>query len=169
MLCASWELYCESVLIEALDKLLEYKENPDTFPDAVQMQLKTAVHGDNAAKSRALELAGDGWKKVLRDAAVDKVGRFNTPKPENIDKLFRQFLGVKDLSSSWAGGAEEVESFVVLRGDIAHNGVEAEKVNRDSATHLKAVISKVVTETDDALYAFLREETGKAPWQKTAK
>ena len=44
MLCATWELYCESLLMESVDKLLQRFSDPSDLPQDMQGQLKAAVH-----------------------------------------------------------------------------------------------------------------------------
>jgi len=171
ILCAAWERYVEDVLIESLEKLLKCRISPKEFPDSVQIQIKQAVHHENLHHADILKLAGDGWKDVHRESAQERIEKFNTPKPENIDKLFFQQLGLKDLSAKWSTDPAEIKAFVVTRGDIAHNGIDAEKVSKDDTIHFKTILARTVKETDEAIYEFLKapEQTGKAPWQKTAK
>ncbi|MBF9051293.1 hypothetical protein GTA62_08315 [Roseobacter sp. HKCCD9010] len=171
MLCAIWELYCESVLEEAVAKLLEAKSDPQTLPDAIKGQIKQAVYHENVWKSDPLSLAGFGWRDVHLRIVKERCASFNTPKPKQLDDLFKKMLGLKELSKSWTVQPSEIENFVKLRGEIAHRGTDAANVPRDDAIHYKVMISKTISETDDAIYDFLRaeENTGRAPWQKTSK
>lgn len=171
LLCAIWELYCEAVLEEAVEKLLNSKENVTELPEAIKTQLIQAVYDKNVWKSDPLKLAGFGWRDVHMKIVGDKCAAFNTPKPTPLDDLFKKMLGLKEISKSWSTSNGEIEGFVTLRGEIAHRGTDASSVSREKATHYKAMISKTITETDDAVYDFLKlaENCGKAPWQKTSK
>ncbi|WP_167648299.1 HEPN domain-containing protein [Mameliella alba] len=170
-LCATWELYCESVLIESVKKIVESNTAPDNLPDALKVQLRLAVHDENVFKSTPLKLAGSGWKGVLVDCVKGSCDRFNTPKPKPLDELFKKCIGLKNVSAHWTHGAEEVDKFVRLRGEIAHRGTDSRNVSRATATHYKSVISKAIRDTDDTIYDYLKKPNllGKAPWQKTKK
>lgn len=171
MLCATWELYCESVVAEVAFKILKKIEKVDVLPEAIKKQLIQAVYHENVWKSDPLKLAGTGWKLVHIEIVRMKCRELNTPKSENLDDLFKQCLGFKDISKCWSYGSGEIDKLVRLRGSIAHRGSDAEKVSRETAAHFKSVISKSISETDDALYDYLKlpHFLNAAPWQKTAK
>lgn len=170
MLCAIWELYCETVLEEAVRKLLESKNDATELPEAIKKQLVQEVHNENVWKSEPLKLTGLGWREVHLNVVKSRCAAFNTPKPDQLDDLFKKMLGLKDISKNWSICRSEVETFVTLRGEIAHRGTDANNVTRDRATHWKSVISRTITETDNAIYDFLKksENLNKAPWQKTS-
>lgn len=95
LLCATWEVYCEAVLEECVEKLVLSKSDPTQLPMDMQNQLKAAVHNENFLKSSPLRLAGDGWRRVYRDEVYSACRRFNTPKSEKLNDLFKKWLGVK--------------------------------------------------------------------------
>jgi len=139
--------------------------------DSIQIQLKLAVHNENVFKSDVLSLSGTGWRVVYANIVREKCKNLNTPKADNLDMLFKQCLGLKDISKTWSHSPTEIDSFVRRRGHIAHKGSEAPKVSKTDTVHFKALIQKTISDTDDAVYSFLKHDTpfGKAPWQKTAK
>ena len=171
LLCGAWELYCESVTMEASKKLARYLDSPQKLPVSVQKQLVQSVHHENVHKSAPLKLAGEGWRKEYLKIVKFKCQGLHTPKSEKLNKLFLDCLGLKNLSSHWPGEDGEIDRFVSLRGEIAHRGSEATSVSRDEATHYRALISKAISNTDDAVYDFLKQSDviGRAPWQKTGK
>ena len=107
----------------------------------------------------------------LGNVGREKCQKLNTPNSGNLDLLFKQCIGFKKLSSEWSHGAHEVDSFVRVRGEIAHKGSDARSISRDDVSHFKAVVQKSISETDDALYYYLKSLPyfAKAPWQRTAK
>lgn len=170
-LCATWEVYCEDVVREVAKKLLNQFDDPLKLPGDMQNQLKAAVHHESMVKSTPLRLAGTGWRDVYFQEVDSACGRFNTPKSDKLNDLFKKWVGCKNISSYWSLGAPEIDRFVTLRGEIAHKGSEAAVVSREELVHFKAVVSKTINETDDALYGYLRQPSllGFAPWQKTSK
>jgi hypothetical protein len=169
MICATWELYCESVLVEAANKLVQKVNDPTRLPEAVKRRLKLAVHDKEVDKSDPLALAADGWKLKLLETVGAESRTLNTPKSERIEALFRVNLGLRNLPNSWTHSAAEIDDFVTLRGDIAHNGTDASNVSQTQIRHIKSLVSKTITDTDDAVYEYLKRPdiTGAAPWQRT--
>lgn len=171
MLCATWELYCENLAMEATIKLARGISNVHALPKAVQLQIVQYVHHEQAVKSGALRLSGDGWRAIYARVVKHSISSFNSPKSGNLDKLFIQAIGLRKISESWSHSAHEIDGFVRMRGEIAHRGSEAKAIGREEAAHFKAMISKTISETDNAVYDHLKNTAllGKAPWQKTAK
>jgi len=168
-LCATWEIYCESVALEAATKISEAKIDPQELPEAMQWQIKVLVHDADVQKSKPLSLAGDGWRKVVVEVAEKFCDALNTPKSKPIDELFQKSIGLKKLSGSWTHCRSEIDSFGAVRGDIAHMGADAPKVSKEEILHYLSIISKSITDTDNAVYDHLKHANllGKAPWQKT--
>ncbi|WP_461478897.1 HEPN domain-containing protein [Pararhodobacter aggregans] len=171
MLCAAWEVYCESVLVEAVDKILQKKIDPLELPKDMQGQLRAAVHDQDVFKSQPLKLAGFGWRTVYKDEVASACSRFNTPKSDRLNDLFKKWLGIKEIAKSWSYGAKEIDRFVSLRGEIAHRGGDSESVTREEAIHFKAIVAKSIQETDNAIYEYLKDPAllAAAPWQRTSK
>ncbi|WP_296641999.1 HEPN domain-containing protein [Roseinatronobacter sp.] len=171
LLCAAWEIYCERVVLESALKISKSAKRYSDLPEAAITQLKIAVHNENVFKSEPLRLAGNGWRIEYVKVVRDKCQALNTPKSANLDLLFKQCIGLKDLSKSWNYGKDEIDSFVRIRGEIAHRGSDSLALNRDDVSHFKAVVQKSISDTDDLLYDYLKGLPfyKKAPWQKTSK
>lgn len=168
MLCAAWELYAESVLVEALEYLAEKCQSPDALPLEVRKEL--AKHVKNAKNElRPLALANDGWRDVLIAHSKQWCAALNTPKAGPLDDLFKKFLGVPSLSSSWTCGAVTLNAFVGVRGDIAHRGRHANYVKLDGLKNYRGLIAASAVETDNAVSAHLVAIApgGKKPWKAT--
>ena len=65
LLCASWEAYCEDVVSVMVEHFVEHA------PDAMSLphELRKKITGELTAKGgehRIWELAGDGWRDLLR-------------------------------------------------------------------------------------------------------
>lgn len=171
MLCGTWELYCERVVLEAAFKIARCISDHSGLPEAIEMQLKQEVHHEIWQKSDPMRLAGSGWRIEYVKIVNRKCRKLNTPKSANLDDLFKQCLGLKNISKTWGEPSSEIDQFVSLRGEIAHRGSDSAGVSRDEASHYKHLISKVISATDDAIYDHLKKTDllGKAPWQKTGK
>ena len=171
MLCATWEVYCENVVFESAKRIRDEIGDPDKLPDSVKRKLNAEVHDENVYKSDPMKLAGAGWKQVYERMTENACNRFNTPKSDKLDKLFFDYVGLKNVSRSWTYGYTEVDDFVSRRGEVAHRGSDSAAITKDQLRHFKVVIAKTVSDTDDALYSFLKSTSvlGRSPWQKTSK
>src|SRR5690606_14126079 len=127
MLCACWELYAESLLVEGLRHLSAKCESPDQLPLVVQKALAKHVR-EAKHELRPLALANSGWRDVLISQAQQECAALNTPKAGPLDSLFQKYLGLPKLSDSWGCGAKTLNAFVGVRGDIAHRGRAASYV-----------------------------------------
>lgn len=169
MLCASWELYVETVIIEGLEFVIEGLDDPAGLPNKIKGKLAQAA---KASKHEfgVLNLCSTGWKKVLLDAAKQDVLRLNTPKFGQVSELIGDWLGADPdaLLASWRLDREDLNSFVSLRGEIAHNGADARYVRRDELLRLVEEIDWYSVDTDNFLCDHVRSISlrRRRPWTK---
>lgn len=122
MLCASWELYIEELLVEATSCLVRAVPDVKSLPKQTQKTLSEHVK-DHKHELKPLDLAGDGWQLVLDAYARELASSLNTPKTAPINQMFKRTLGIEDISSSWT--VQGIDDFVTVRGEIAHKGSQA--------------------------------------------
>ena len=168
-LCAAWEYYCENLALEAAKKIADATFDPMDLPDAIRWQLNLSVHHAEVGKANSIKLAGNGWKEVYVDLVCQFCDQLNTPKAKPLNELFKKCLGIRDISGNWTVGHGDIDKFVTLRGDIAHKGSDADRVNREQAAHFLTIVGKTISDTDDAVYDYLRSSKmlGKAPWRRS--
>lgn len=168
MLCAAWELYAESVLVEGLKFLVSKCQSPDALPLPVQKELARHVR-EAKHELKPLALANDGWRSVLVAHAEQWCAGLNTPKAGPLDDLFLKLLGVQKLSDSWSCGDGTLNDFVGVRGDIAHRGRYANYVKLGELMEYRALVDNVAVETDNAVSAHLVAIApgGYKPWKAT--
>ena len=102
-------------------------ENPKDLPKAVQKELSRCVK-ESKHELKPLELAGEGWKSLYIIHANEVLKGLNTPRSINVDPLSKRFIGIDEVSTNWAEGADAINTFVKARGAIAHKGREAKYV-----------------------------------------
>ena len=156
MLCAAWEQYIELVLGECAVKMTETYDSLDKFPKSVRTYFITYIR-EIKDESLALKLCGNGWKDVYRKKLEEELGGFNTPKSENINKIYERYLGLSDLSASWSCGSTEIDRFVRARGDIAHKGSGAKYVRFNDLLQYQDIVKKSAIETDNKLVDYFQE------------
>ncbi len=147
LLVACWEAFIEDLADKAFSSLLTKASSPDHFPKEVQKRLSKHVKEDKN-DLKVLELAGNGWKSILKEYKITKskkfLGEFNTPSPKNIDDLFSDLIGLDNLSKSWSwytitptNARRRLQKFIKLRGTIAHKVKSKKPVHKGAVeTHM---------------------------------
>lgn len=165
MLCAAWELYLEDVLLEGIRFAIDNTQEVDELPSSVQKELSRFVKG-HKHDLKPLQLAGDGWRNVLEDHAINLVNSLNTPKAGPINDLFSRFLGMEELSSCWGIGADAIDDFVTARGDVAHRGRHSDYVQIWQLGNHKDNIYSAAVDTDNYVAVYIRDNfpIQRKPW-----
>lgn len=170
LLCAAWELYIEELLLEVVEKNIDRCMNPTELPDIVQKTIAKYVK-DSKHQLKPLYLAGDGWKNIYIEIANEYVSSLNTPKQNNIDVMFHEIVGIKDLSTNWSDGSSAINDFVKARGDVAHRGSDAGNIRINTLRNTyKPQICKAAVETDNAISTYIRSvyPSQGYPWKRRA-
>jgi hypothetical protein len=168
MLCAAWELYLESLVVEGAKYLTKQCQSPDQLPDRVQKEL-SKVARESKHELKPLEFAGDGWKRVLVTHAEELCRGINTPKAGPINELFARVLGLENLSDCWSCGKDAINTFVSARGDIAHRGRYADYIKIGQLAEYRTRVDTTTVETDNMVGTHLAAITpsGHKPWKAT--
>jgi hypothetical protein len=168
MLCATWELYIESLLCESLKILVDRKSTPKDLPTLVKKSLSKLVKEDKH-DLKPLELAGDGWRTTLTNYAKAETDILHSPKSEKIDTLYKRYLGILNFSDQWTTSAADLDNFVSKRGEIAHKGRQAKYIKIGELKNDKEIINSLVTETDQIVLTYLisLDPAVNQPWRRT--
>ena len=155
MLCATWEIYIESLIEEAIEVLLAHVDSPKSLPLTVQKELSKAVKSAEH-ELRPLDLAGDGWRLVYTQRAKVLLSGFNTPKTGPIETLFERLVGYKVISEAFSEDlVAQVDEFVRARGEIAHRGREARYIRINQLKQYRRISLSAVKEIDNGIRHFL--------------
>lgn len=172
LLVACWEAYVEDLASETLLYMIRSAPDHSVFPDKVLERVGSKHSGKNA-----WDLAGDGWKKALKDNFKEVLqrttGTLNTPKTAQIDTLFKQTIGLEELSSSWhwKGRSTEqatqiLDELVTLRGSIAHRVATSESVTLKHVGDSRSFIYRLAVLSNNRVCRFLAaSKIGKSPWE----
>jgi len=175
LITAYWEAYCEDIAAEALEHIVKHSKSSANLPNELKRQLakelKDALH-----ELEVWKIADTGWKKYIIER-LDKLREarnwdFNTPKTEQIDKLFLHAIGVKNISSSWKWpkkmttrrATHKLNNFVGLRGSIAHRGKGAKGVTKAQVEDYLNFIQRLAEKTGGAVNSHVRSITKKSLW-----
>jgi RiboL-PSP-HEPN len=132
--------------------------------------LKQALH-----ELEVWKIADRGWKKYLGDQLgklrEERNRQINTPKKEQIDLLFRQAVGIAEISLSWkwkkmavSGAAGKLDKYVTMRGDIAHRGKGTVTVKKAQVEDYFDFIKNLAAKTGGAVNSHVKQITRKPLW-----
>lgn len=156
MLCAAWERYNENLLLELIDKILTSDIKASQLPSKTKEYLSSKVK-ENKNNIYPIELADNGWRNLWKGYAVNETTALNTPNSDNLNKLFKRFLGIENYSSLWLNDSViNINEFIKMRGEIAHNGSKAKYVRFSTLLkNIDSVIDNTI-QIDYSLSQFLK-------------
>ncbi len=174
LITAVWEAYCEDIAAEALEHLVTNAQTGSELPKELKKRIATDIAAD-LNKLAVWELADAGWKvKVkarLTSLTAERNRTLNTPKTQRIDELFETAIGLTAVSDSWrwrkmsvAAARKKLDSYVSLRGAIAHRGEAASSVKKVHVTDYFQHVKRLVSRTGGRVNSHVKSFTGKALW-----
>ncbi|MBK8610374.1 MAG: hypothetical protein IPL84_10655 [Chitinophagaceae bacterium] len=166
MLCAAWERYNEDLLIECIDYICNGIADINLLNKEIKKTISRKVR-DDKNEIKPIELAGDGWKTIWKNYAKTETELLNTPKKDNLDKLFERYLGLLNYSGIWKNNCSQlINDFVGERGNIAHNGNRATYVRMDTLKKYQDLVVENVIEIDSKMSERVRAMTTAVnlPW-----
>jgi hypothetical protein len=174
LITSFWEAYCEDLAAEALDHVVKHAKAADVLSKEIKQLVAKELEGDQNQLA-VWELAGDGWRDVLRGRLArlqeTRNRRLNTPRTENIDQLFLTALGIPKVSSSWrwhrmnvTQAREKLDRYVVLRGEIAHRGAPAAGCTKSQVEDYFSFIKRVVSKTGGRVNSQVGKMTARSMW-----
>lgn len=172
LLAASWEAYVEDAVTQAVEFLCANAPSPACLPTKLKQVVAKALR-ENKNELAVWELAGSGWQEMLQRHTAELldryVCRFNTPKSERTRELFRDVLGLPDVTTLWGGlsgttaseACGQLDKFLTMRGAIAHGASDAPEVSLEDAKQLHRLIIELVVQTSSAVKKHLKGITGR--------
>jgi hypothetical protein len=155
LLCAAWERYVETVLIEGATYLTTSLPGCASLPAIIHQKVVNHAN-NNSTPWSAADLLTPSWAQVYLDAIARKTTALNTPKYHKIQGLFHDYLGIADIGQCWSLGSALLDRFVVLRGEVAHRGAQSRYVHFSQLLKYEKDVTIFVKETDNYLSDQLR-------------
>jgi hypothetical protein len=164
VLCAAWEHYIELLCEELFNKMLP-QVKCDSLERRYKLKLINIVKNHAPDESYCLNLAGEGWKVLLKESMMNEIDKFHSPKFLPVKQLISDYIGF-DLSSLMrAEDISLVDDLVKNRGEIAHKGGKAYYPTIGEVKNYRDCICTIVMKIDDKLAEHGKITTGKKPWQ----
>lgn len=172
LVVACWEAYVEDLASNALGFMIDQATSHTIFPKPVLERVASKCAGPNA-----WQLAGDGWKKVMRDnfseVLAKTTGTLNTPRAPQVDELFAKTIGLASLSSTWswprrsqAASVKALDELITLRGSIAHRVQHSNSVHKSTVTAAVELVSRLAAKSTNQVRIHVHSTTGKYPWNR---
>ena len=150
LLCAAWETYVESVIVECAGWNISRAATPADMLKSIRHLVSAQVR-QGKDESTWQRVAGEGWKDLSRSVVQSRVAVLNTPKHGPVSELILNVLGVRELGNNWhwhrnpiGGPAGRLDDFVRLRGSIAHGERLPRSVTKANVTAARDLLTRLV-------------------------
>lgn len=171
---ACWESYVEDIAKESFEFMLNSVSQANDIPVKVR-NFATKPIFDQKDSTKVWAIADKGWQALLiahKEEALKKwLGNFNTPKCAQVEALFEELLGIKDISSGWhwqrmqnQRAKDKLDEYVTIRGNIAHRTAHKSAVYKRWGTGYLKHIENIISCMERDIFDHLHAVTGKKPW-----
>lgn len=171
---ACWESYVEDLAIESFDIMVANAPNALSIPSKVQSFVSKKILEDKNI-TKMWSIADSGWRSVLtsyKPDVIDRwIGNFNTPKCAQIDNLYEELLGIKNISNTWywqkmsnATAKTNLDKFISIRGNIAHRTIHNANVYKSWGVSYLRLIEGLIDCMETELSKNLKAITLINPW-----
>lgn len=172
---ACWESYVEDIAKESFEFMISNVSKAKDIPLKVR-SLSTRPIFEQKDPTKIWDVADSGWKAILeahKEEALSKwLGNFNTPKCAQVENLFEELLGIKNISAGWhwqrmpnQRAKDKLDEYVTVRGNIAHRTAHNSAVYKSWGTGYLKHIESLIFCMERDIFEKLFEVTGNAPWQ----
>ncbi|MFH1940590.1 MAG: HEPN domain-containing protein [bacterium] len=168
---ATWEAYVEDTISCALDFMVNMTDDHTLIPKDIRKKI-SLWYSYEKNEMKFWDMAGDGWKHVMKEYKKHKLSSFNTPTTNHIDKIYEETLGIKSLSNDWKWkrmtsikAREKLDYFIDLRCKIAHCiGTEKNITNLLISDYINFIF-KICEITDNRIRDYIYKNFGTYPWE----
>lgn len=170
LITSFWEAYCEDIVSEGLDFLVHRAPSSSELPKELKKTVAKELKADNN-ELKIWDISDEGWRVVLQNRLMElqekRNRHLNTPKSENIIRLFNDGLGIPDITQSWkwkpmttAKAKTKLDKYVDLRNQIAHRGATLATVKKQQVIDYFNFVKAIVSRTGIAVNHHVHQITG---------
>jgi hypothetical protein len=166
----TWETFIEDIVDEGQEFLLTHVRDPRKLGFDVLLPVSTDLIG-RKDKRAIWNLAADRWKEALRAHRKELISGFHTPRPEKVDALVLETLGLKHLSDTWrwknAPNSEvkkRLNDLITMRGAIAHEMLNVPTVNFQTFINRLAFTRRACRISSNRIRSHIQSIVGLYPW-----
>lgn len=171
---AAWEAFVEDVATQAIEHIVSKAKNHSSIPLPIRKAAAKSLEDDDH-ELKVWDLADDGWKAVvinIRDKVIrDEISIFNTPKPYNVDSLYKKLLGIEKISSNWhcqgmttTSASTKLRKFIETRGSVAHRGKLTQSATKAYVDGHADFIYRLSVRSSNIVRKRVHKQVGSFPW-----
>lgn len=170
LLVAAWEGLIEDLATLCFEAIQKSCSQPSLLPNRIKSNIGSKLKESNNPLDY-WSLAGNGWRNELKkygqEYLANKIDYFHSPRPENIDQLFSDVIGIKDISKKWKWHRARnsyinntLNKLIDLRGEIAHSKKSSGRVTKKKFSENAKFIIRITASTHNIIGTFMYETYG---------
>jgi len=176
-----WEEYLKSLVEESFTFMLNNSENIETFPEHVRRMTAELLPQTSEIKNKELwhheKWKTDVWKLVaewpnfLTQNKTLRVENFQSARANNINTLFFQTIGLKELSTGWHWqGMNQVDAIkclntlLDLRGDYIHKNRSYRLIEETDIEYFPKFVEALASISANQVRDYVYAQIGLYPW-----
>ena len=168
---AAWEGFVEDLAKYAVRRLATRLESASDLPEGARHSILERIYQDHnwetlksGNKTAMWSLTGSGWRTAYVGNATGHIRSLNTPKVENVQKLFAKLIGLRDFAEDWGATrwtrqtyVDKIEAYLTLRHRIAHGAIGIETVGKMRARDAVSVVTRIAGWTTTTVRGHINE------------
>lgn len=166
-LISAFEVYCEDIIREGVQKTIVSAKDASNLPKDVKNTIDNFVKNEKNGIP-PIELCDEGWRNVYKNLIEKLLSAFNTPKKDNLKDLFKRFLGIKDSALDKIADIDKLDDIVKYRGEIVHQVKAIKYVHIEDVKMYITTIHNIAINIDLIIRKHIKSiYKVKAPWNDT--
>jgi hypothetical protein len=176
-----WEEYIKSLVDESFTFMLNHSSTVEIFPEHVRRMTAELLPQTSEIRNKELwhheKWKTDVWKLVaswpsfLTQNKTLRIENFQSPRTNNINTLFFQTIGLKELSACWQWqGMNQpdaircLNTLLDLRGDYVHKNCSYRLIEETDIEYFPKVIKVLASISDNKVRDYIYDKIGIYPW-----
>lgn len=169
---AVWEAYCEELLLEATDFVVDNVTSSNSLPPMLRRNVAKSIKPKIQDNIESAWRLAEDWKSETKEYVKEKIKQLNTASSSKVVELFREMLGIQDVSSSWRWqnmtpeqSRKSLDKYCDTRHRIAHGSSSGNTIKKADATAFLQLTEKLAEVTEAEVHVQVQKLTGKQiPW-----
>ena len=165
LMVAAWEQYVEQLAEISVSVLTARLRDSSPVPEAVKQSVAVFSVKENRSNLKNFsnsvwQFSDKGWKETYAQYCRYSTSKLNTASSANVSELYKNILGISDVTSTWAFDnllandcSVRMDDLVNLRHDIAHGANNrSEELNEGYIRNQVEFMTKIVQDTYQTIF-----------------
>jgi hypothetical protein len=176
-----WEEYIKSLVEESFTFMLNHSSTVEIFPEHVRRMTAELLPQTSEIRNKELwhheKWKTDVWKLVaswpdfLTQNKTLRIKNFQSSRANNINTLFFQTIGLKELSECWHWQGMNhdeaikcLNTLLDLRGDYVHKNRSYRLIEETDIEYFPEFIQIVASISANKVREYIYDKVGRYPW-----